>query len=204
MAPSSIVFIVFNRKLNSKQKLSLPELRQLIFSLGDFGAENLFVWTEGWSEWKPLIEGAKFVEQQIERGNEMDIDTVIELKVHKPSGPTQVQSKGISGNNERRKSRRYPLRGRVMMVWGQSVYRTFTIDVSLDGLRLEHPVPEELAGQVVDCYLSSPDLKMGLRFRGVLVGSASESKIRLRFVEQQANSKAQLREWLNQLKRKAA
>jgi hypothetical protein len=129
------------------------------------------------------------------------IDQPIPAAPKKPEPPFKPSARAPQ-TNDRRKSARVVVRQRVIVLWEQSVYRTFTVDASLDGLRLEHPIPKELIGRTVEGYLSSRDLRTGLFFRAQLVDE--RDLVRLRFIDQQAENRKILALWLAELSRRSA
>lgn len=208
MSKEPLRFYLIDQRTKERFRFTLIELRAFVKSIPQSRIASIKVQVEGRAEWLSLANfntaapPRRDLEISVVDDTSADEETtVIELR-QKVENPPPV-SDDMRGKNERRLSPRVQIRRRVILVANDSVYRTFTVDASVDGLRLEHPVPKQLDGRVVDCYLSSQDLLTGLFFRAVLVAGGSES-VRLRFVEQDAKNKSILGIWLSSLHKKSA
>ncbi|MGZ3723356.1 MAG: PilZ domain-containing protein [Bdellovibrionales bacterium] len=201
MSRDSVYFLLIDERTKDRFRFTLAELKMFVQSASKSQLSAIKVQVEGRAEWQRL---EKFV---VDRPPRPEVEvfpeeetTVIELRQNLEKTPQYDKPRP---SQERRHSPRAQIRRRVIIVAGEFVFRTFTVDASIDGLRLEHSVPKKLQGQVVDCYLSSQDLLTGVCFRAVLVEGGSDA-VRLRFVEQDAKNTAILGRWLSNLQRQSA
>lgn len=102
--------------------------------------------------------------------------------------------------SERRRSPRENVRFRVMFTWDDVVFRTFSKDLSAHGLKVEHTVPESMVNRQVDCYISSPDMKSGVRFKAVLIEDQPD-RLRFRFVDENSAAQRVLQDWFELVRR---
>ncbi len=89
---------------------------------------------------------------------------------------------GENRENERRRTKRYRIRLRVIVESESVTFRTFSRDVSLGGIFLEKPLPDSLKHIPCTLIIGLVDGSENIRFSAALTTSVNDRR-RLRFVK---------------------
>ncbi len=110
-----------------------------------------------------------------------------------------VSDKGIaSGNTNRRKFERFPLRLRVILTLDANCFRTFTTDISENGVCLVAPVPANLLQHPCEIYIANKASGENIRFHATLIGD-KKHPLRFMFLNAPAQAQAIIRKWIKTL-----
>ena len=82
------------------------------------------------------------------------------------------------GEMERRTHRRFRTRTRVVISDGKTSFTSYSMDVSLGGIRLEHAIPKDFAGKKCEIYLNVGKSRQPLVLHGVPIDD-KEDRIQL-------------------------
>ncbi len=89
--------------------------------------------------------------------------------------PLKKKVSVVADVHERRNEARHRLRLKAVFRLGKIVFRSFTKDISLGGLKLEKEIPVDFRNQEVDVFISSVDGQMQIRFTAKIVESSYSS-----------------------------
>lgn|GEM_PF-5765079 len=96
--------------------------------------------------------------------------------------------------DNRRQHDRYPIKMRVIIRSKEITFRTFTTNISLGGVALEHPIPEELINSECQILIAGNDVQENIRFTIKLVKSKDGS--RFRFDKEERATVQKLQSWI--------
>ncbi len=124
-------------------------------------------------------------------------------KSHSKPNVTAVASKTktrtkMTPDRERRSAQRVDGRLKVMVKFGDHVFKTYTTNASTKGVLLEHPVPSIMMDQEVELYIYSPDLKTCLRIVARLIEDQKVPQ-RLKFTATDDLGEHRLLSWISTL-----
>ncbi len=146
--------------------------------------KSWWVWTPEWTEWTACEEVSEIKKSLSNTNPEPSFlpppfpEDKTEQEINFITQISGFQMKTTGPYEEKRKYKRYSLRLKIIIRNQNLTFRSFSRDISLGGIALEHIVPEELLGSESQIYLSSLDGKDSILFNIHL----TESKERIRFV----------------------
>lgn len=103
------------------------------------------------------------------------------------------ESKTDSTN--RRKHQRVDIELKAVFILNKKSFRTKTVNLSLGGVQIVDPLPDMYFNQKIEIYLSSPDLKISIKFQTELVANMS-SHTKLKFTSQNEIGFRYIEAWL--------
>jgi hypothetical protein len=111
----------------------------------------------------------------------------------------KVENKEEKGS-ERRKHQRYDIALKVVFISGKKSFRTKTSDLSLGGLKIVDKLPKCYFDRKIEVFLSSPDLKVSIKFEAELIANKSTST-HVKFSCKDDIRLKQLENWLQSVSR---
>jgi hypothetical protein len=114
---------------------------------------------------------------------------------HSDKEVADVPKKG----SERRKSTRYNVRTKVVIVFNGQAFRSYSKDISVGGLLLANSIPWELRNKKCSVFISNPDGSQALEFVGKVL-SDSKNPFRVEFANPSEAFLKTLTQWLESLK----
>jgi hypothetical protein len=104
------------------------------------------------------------------------VKPLVSMKAHElPIPPSRPQvatdeTEPPDTTSQKRKHKRIFVRLRCIIRSSTLTFRTFTKDISLGGVALEHEIPIDLVGTECTIYITSPKVNKNLRFKVALTG----------------------------------
>lgn len=111
---------------------------------------------------------------------------------------TPAQGAPVTAENKRR-HKRYDLRLRVILTNGQSTFRTFTRNISLGGVFLEHPVPANIVNTKCEIYIANMDNSSHIKFETKVITNTPDGPKHFSFSEMDTMFQDELAKWLAKL-----
>ncbi len=199
-------WFIHNTANNQQSQISEPEIQNFVCESSSEQIKQIFVWQTGWTDWKSILQVPELMKFRIPKTPQPPPFVIRPTPAPGPiaaSESTQVDVKIEPRFVERRKSKRHEIKLRVIIIYKDVAFRTFSKDFSGEGFLLEHAVPASLLEQTVECFISSPDLKTGLKFKAKLVQDQEDLR-RFLFTQENTKEKQILSSWILSLKKKSA
>ncbi len=133
----------------------------------------------------PKSEAQKVSEPSPESSNTGKPDPKLNLTVSK-----DMKSLNFS---EQRLFARYPLKLKVLIRSKEITFRTFTSNISLGGVALEHAIPDILLEQSCQILIASDHSEENIRFNLILLNQKQGKRLQF---EGDANNAARLKSWI--------
>lgn len=138
------VWSLYNHvKEKQLHQLTLQEVSAIYAALPDDARQCWLVWRDGWKEWHPISKVSEIIkaaEAIVARHNRKNL----------PALPNALdrETQADSGNLAyvHRKSERLQIRLGVEVICNGQIFRSHSQDISLGGIRLEHNIPDWVAG----------------------------------------------------------
>ncbi len=126
---------------------------------------------------------------------------IIEFKddLTEPDTTPRVTKSGIPTSEEKRKFPRIRCKLRTIITDQNQAFLTYTVDVSLGGVMLQHQIPLEIVKNKIEIYITAPSGKSSIVFRCKAVADQS-GFYRFEFSEDLADYKSHLASWLDSLR----
>ena len=182
----SQLWFVFDRLTNEKRHMLESELQAFILSLDLGRTSQIYVWREGWTDWRRLDSVPSFRAL-----------TLIPPPTPPPLSVENSQTL-LPTSVDRRKNPRFNARLQISIKSGNEVFKTFTKDVSISGFSLEEPVPEHLVGKTVEIEVAGPDLRSTLALKATPIADQKE-KLRFAFLGSDPEAIQMLERWVKEL-----
>ena len=99
-------------------------------------------------------------------------------------------------NINKRKHPRLELELKVIFVADKKTFRTKSKDLSLGGIQITDALPESFFNKNIQVFISSPDLKISIKFEAILLPNRTSSKF-VQFISQTEGSLKFLESWLS-------
>lgn len=215
-------WFIFDVETDVQSEVDPSQLARVVKDIPADKLKSTVFWQEGWADWRPLAEIPELMEfrkvtppppprkapqppprpeKPIAKEPEPPPLQQIPVTAKIPE-PVPVQQIPVAAKapEERRRTPREKVRFRVMFTWDDVVFRTFSKDLSLHGLRVEHPVPDSMMNRQVQCFISSPDMKSAVRFKATLIGE-SPDRLRFRFIDEDSHAQGVLEEWFETIRK---
>ena len=149
--------------------------------------EQCYVVQKGWPEWK-LAQDVQQVAQYLLAIENLELPEFPEL-------PTEASFQAATQSiKEKRKHERKELRLKTVFTLDKKVFRTFTVNLSEGGMMIDKEIPQEFSGKEVDIYVASPDGKLQVQFKAVLI--ATQKRRHLQFTKADEVAMGLLKSWL--------
>lgn len=185
------VYYLFDAQKKEQQgPYEESEFDALVLAIPKTELINKFVWTTGWSNWKPAVDYIS----TLKKGSELILDAETGL-----AEVTKIQSLQ-SAYNEQRRHPRFQYRLECIIRNRDADFRTFTHDISMGGVQLQEPVPAHMLNHKCQIQLKSPDGGDELIFTLNLT-KRSEPKYFF-FTDFEPDDLLKLETWLIQLSKK--
>ena len=164
----------------------------------NIGLDEVFLCQKDWKKWKKGLETEDFVAEykfQLEKDNDFlpIIDDIEEDSLINPP-PTPIDS--TKDWVSVRKHPRLELELKVIFVADKKTFRTKSKDLSLGGIQITDPLPESFYNKNIQVFISSPDLKISIKFEAILLPNKT-STTQIKFVSQNEGSLQFLEKWLS-------
>jgi hypothetical protein len=173
-------WLTYDATTKKRVKVAEKAISLFVKKIPEKKIDKMHFWKSDWSTWRCLAEIPELL-------NLRNAPESIKAAKKEPASAGPIVN--------RRQSARYASRLKVILRCDQIVFRTFSVDVSRDGLQLECPVPEPFLRHQLECYISSPDVKSGLRFHVTLVEDEGD-QLRFKFVNPEPKMQEVLESWL--------
>jgi hypothetical protein len=169
----------------------------------NFNFQQIFICKPGWKKWSCSQNVTEF-KILLDSSNEEDVD--LNEFLEEPQQEIESSNNEVidDENKDWTKFREHPrvtMELKIIFVSGKKSFRTKTIDLSLGGVKTSDPLPEAYLNQELDVFLSSPDLKLSIRFKAELI-SCKDSLSRLKFTEKNDIGLKHLENWINTVNEK--
>lgn len=214
----------FYNNLNQKQLPNIhdADVAPLLNSWKSDDLKFWFAWQPGWDGWRQVQEIPELVAMLQPKAetppappvpqqstppptpppaapaanalSEMLVNS-IETPAATPTIPVSGQVTEVSGR-DKRVHKRYDLRLRVILTNGKSTFRTFTKNISLGGVFLEHPVPANILNTKCEIYIASLDSGTHIKFETVVVSNTPDGPKHFSFSQVDTLFLDQLAQWL--------
>ena len=189
-----------------------PQLAALLRTLDHRLVSEWLTWQEGTTEWKRASEAIAELKIAVAppppspSTNELTIDPESEEKVAAEHSflrhevdetdiidPSDQPANGAKGTSDGRQNPRFDMKLKVFLSVGAKVLANETVNISVGGMKLAHPLPADLSG-IHDVTLVNGPTELGLRCR-VLKGAHETEPTRL--LIEHCNRMDILREWIH-------
>lgn len=205
--------------------MSLSAAIEVVHSIEPDDIENWNAWRTDWSDWRPVKDVAEFtlkatpaakplvppplpaaptplaVKPLDRRETFKSTEADEEIDDNTPTTPSFEIPERSGALDERRqasrrRSPRIPLRLRVIIRNEELTFRTFSVNISMTGIALEHPVPNGLYGNQCHVFIASPTGNENLKF---FVRMTERNDLRFfSFADLEPATQAKLEVWLQQ------
>lgn len=106
---------------------------------------------------------------------------------------------GIATTDEKRKYPRIRCKLRTIITDQSQAFLTYTEDVSLGGVKLQHPLPPEVLKNAIEIYITAPSGRTSIVFR-CMAFQDKGGFYRFEFTEDMTDYKSHLASWLDSLR----
>ena len=106
---------------------------------------------------------------------------------------------GVVTTDEKRKYPRIRCKLRTIITDQSQAFLTYTEDVSLGGVKLQHPLPPEVLKNEIEIYITAPSGRTSIVFR-CMAFQDKGGFYRFEFTEDMTNYKSHLASWLDSLR----
>lgn len=161
--------------------------------------DHVLLCQSGWPKWKKGIDLSPFLNQYQKCLREKDdvlpsTEDYEDIEELPPTIPLAINP--IKQNDhEKRKHPRVAIELKVVFIVEKKSFRTRTFDLSLGGLKIVDPLPEFYFNRQIQVFLSSPDLKISIKFEAELLANTS-SLTHLQFSSKNDIGLKHLEAWL--------
>jgi hypothetical protein len=161
--------------------------------------EHIMLCQTGWKNWKcglNVPEFISFFQNELASFDNLlppiiETETQAEVQI-KPD----IIASPAKENINKRKHARVELELKVVFISGKKTFRTKTVDLSLGGIKTIDPLPEIYFNTPIEVFISSPDLKISIKFSAILVANANSST-HIQFTGGNDIGQKHLESWLN-------
>lgn len=183
-----------------------------------------FFWEEGMADWKnvKLDQGLVLQIEKLIKKNAPPPPPPVQITPTPPPFPLSISNQsieinepqievqpvlvevaeaGTTGLRENRKNVRYTCQLRTILISKKKTFITTTVDISLGGIKVSHPIPLEIFEGICDVYIHSPNNKESIILKCSSVSDSTQSH-RFSFSNMDSKNTAKLELWLETLPEK--
>lgn len=135
--------------------------------------EHVLLCQSGWQEWKKSQDIPSFL-NQYQKSLKLKDDHLPSLE-NLEEDDEELPPMIPKNNSEKRKHPRVMIELKVVFIIEKKSFRTKTLDLSLGGLKIVDPLPDMYFNRPIQVFLSSPDLKISIKFEAELLPNTSSS-----------------------------
>ena len=198
---------VKNPQLEKLHVIGLESAKWIVRNIPEADYKYWYVQKRGWEKAKKLAKCEEFCDALSEIASppftlpsdqERTVATASHKSMSMPHTPAQTPTiEGSKRGYVDRKHKRVNARFRVLIFFGDKVFRAHSKDISLGGLLLESSIPQTFVGKNCKVRIGSQNQKMNIEFNAEL-REIKENGTRLVFEPKQGDNGAEiLNHWLS-------